>query len=170
MRSSLLCFAVFLSVGLTACLPGAAEAGKITNQQALLWVREICRQNYLPLGEKAKGVCVFIEISTSKEPWVFSEPVMPIEMEILRDMSTANVCFFREQDFEREMEKLDRESHVLRATFFPFASSYTVGGDAVTIPVWNGDVMKWRQNLFKLRRDGIATWAVIGIDYPSEAK
>jgi hypothetical protein len=40
-------------------------------------------------------------------------------------MSTANVNFFREQDFDNKIEKLDRKAHVVRSTFFPFASSYT---------------------------------------------
>ena len=46
-------------------------------------------------------------LSTSKEPWVFKEPVLPIETAVLREMSTTNVRFLREQDFDRDSNVIE---------------------------------------------------------------
>lgn len=141
----------------------ASNDTKVTEKEAYEWVQAICTQHYLPLGSKGK-VLVFIEVSTSREPWVGGNPTLALANGFLRRMATENVRFVREQEFETEIVKIDKGVHVLRATFFPFAASLQTVSDSIEVPVKDGDIMKWRQSLFKLKCENSGVWRLISVE------
>lgn len=143
---------------------GVDSKSGVDNTLALAVVQSICRQHYVEVGSKGQNAVVFIEISTSREPWIGGAPSIALTDSYLKGLGGLNVRFLRDQEFDAQIGTLDKGDRVVRATFFPFAAAYQ-GGDTIDVPVKDGDVMKWRQCLFHLHRTQADYWQITSIEH-----
>lgn len=149
-----------LAFAASACsAQGAPE--KISNKEAMELVKTICEQYYCPLGAKG-DVVVFVEVVASVEPWEAGQQVK-LDSDTLNKMSSRNVRFKREQDLSEELDKVDVNTHVLRVTFYPFASSKGTLPNSIVVPMKNGDIQKWRHCLCTLSATEYG-WKLVSVD------
>ena len=144
-----------------SCANGDENSRTLSNTEIVAWTKAICTQYYVPLGAKGKMV-VFIEVSTSKEPWSGGDS-LKLDDSFFAEISSKQVRFLREQDISSELDKINTDTHVFRATFYPFAASFQQGQKQVLVPVKNGDIQKWRQCVYKLSNEQTG-WKLLSMD------
>lgn len=123
----------------------------------------ICLKYYSKLKDEDSNLLVFMEVSSSSEPWVGGDPLIPIPKDLIGELSKPGISFYKDEELDSIIPSIEQKPKIIRATMFPNAILFDQKDGMVKVPVKDGDIMKWRHRYFLVQKKD-SRWEFIGVE------